>query len=153
MPTPTVVVEEMKREQPTLFSDNLPHNTTSRDLCNLFYKQGHIEDAYVPYVQNRGQMGDSGSSKFSWSSRERIIQTTNGRLKGQKQILVQWARYPKRYRRIPTSGWNQLRDMKRAMRACRPIQNDRSSMRGQEGRRDEKRFTWEGGRNKGKRAQ
>ncbi|KAJ8448187.1 hypothetical protein Cgig2_031911 [Carnegiea gigantea] len=62
-PTATVVVKDMKREQPTLFIDNLPHTTTSKDLRNLFSKQGHIEDAYVPYVQRQRSNGRFGFIK------------------------------------------------------------------------------------------
>jgi len=85
----------------TLFIENLPQNFSSNDLRRFFSNQGQIVDAYVPRIQRKRAYGRFGFVEVqSGQQGDRLILGTNGMLIGRLAIRVQWARYPKRLRRI-----------------------------------------------------
>jgi len=94
----------------TLFIDNLPKDFSGQELRKLFSNQGQVADAYIPQIQRRKVYGRFGFVEIqSRQQGERLIHETDGMLLGYHVIKVQWARYPKRARRIMNSWQPPLR--------------------------------------------
>jgi len=95
----------------TLFIDDLPMNFNSHDLQRLFSHQGLLVDAYVPFIQRRRVFGRFGFIEVhSRQQGDRLILETNGKFFGSQAIKVQWARYPRRSRRVMNSWHSRKRD-------------------------------------------
>ena len=114
----------------TLFVDNLPQNINSQDLRRFFSTHGQQAEAYVPHIQRRRVQGRFGFVEVgSREQGDRLIRKANGTIFGCQRIRVQWARYPRRSRRLMRS-WQTIRSRQQRWTWKRDCNHDQGYNRG-----------------------